>query len=164
MTRLAPLLLVLLAFLAASCNGDDDAPAREAPSQQEYADRANQICRETEQSLDDVAQGAESPEDIVRAIDDVIEESRNAVRELSTLERPDGEAGERADRFVDATRTEIQGEGIPVLEELRDAIEADDEAAVRDAAQRLQNIDTSASNRAARAIGATACADEQEGD
>jgi hypothetical protein len=150
-------LLVLLAFAAASCNGDD------APSQEDYAEQANEICRETKQSLEDVAEGADSPEDIVEAIDELIEESRNAVDELDDLERPDGEAGERAEQFVDATRREIRDEGIPALEQLRAAVESRDNQAVRAAAQRLRQLDTSASNQAARALGVTACAGRSMG-
>jgi hypothetical protein len=159
MTRLAPILVVLLAFAAASCNGDD-APSQEdeAPSRAEYADRANEICREAEQSLEDVAEGADEPADIVRAIDDLIEESRDTVAELADLERPEGEGGDRAERFVDATRAEIHDEGIPALEDLRRAVESEDREEIQEAAVRLQGIDTSVSARAARAIGARDCA------
>jgi hypothetical protein len=155
MTRLAPIVLMLLAFAAASCDGDD------APSQEEFAEQANEICRETRKSLDDVAEGADGPEDIIEAIDELIEESRNAVAELDDLERPEGEAGETAERFLDATRTEIQDEGIPALEELRGAVESEDRGAIQEAAVRLRRIDTSATNRAARALGATDCAEER---
>jgi hypothetical protein len=163
MTRLAPVLLVLLAFTAAACDGDD-APSGDgddAPSQEEFAQQANEICREAERSLDDVAEGAQGPEDIVAAIDEVIEESRKAVAELEDLERPEGEAGETAEQFLNATRTEIEDEGIPALEQLRDAVESDDQGAIQDAAVRLQRIDSSASNTAARELGATDCAEEQ---
>jgi hypothetical protein len=153
MTRLAPILLSLLAF--ASCSGDDP------PSQEDFADQANEICREAEQSLENVAEGADAPEDIVEAIDEVIEESRKAVDELEDLERPEGEAGETAEQFVDATRMEIQDEGIPALEELRGAIEREDQGEIQEAALRLRRIDSSASNRTARALGATDCAQEQ---
>jgi hypothetical protein len=155
MTRLAPILLSLLAFAIASCGGDDD----DAPSQQDFAEQANAICRETEQSLDDVAQGAETPEEIADAVDRVIEESRNVVDELADLERPEGEAGQRAQDFVDATRREIQDVGIPALEQLREALESRDQAAAQEAAQRIQQIDSDASNEAARALGANACAE-----
>jgi hypothetical protein len=155
MTRLAPLLIILLAFAAASCDGDD------APSQEEFAEQANEICRETEQTLEDVAEGAEGPEDIVEAIDELIEESRNAVAQLEDLERPEGEAGETAERFLDATRTEIHDEGIPALEELRGAVEREDQGAIQEAAVRLRRFDSSASNRAAREVGATDCAKKQ---
>jgi septation ring formation regulator EzrA len=157
MTRLAPVLLVLLAFAAVSCDGDD------APSQEEFAQQANEICREAKQSLKSVGEGAEGPEDIIEAIDEVIEESRNTVDELADLERPDGEAGETAERFVDATRREIENEGIPALEELRGAVEAEDRGAIQETARRLRRIDTSASNKAARELGANACAEGGRG-
>jgi hypothetical protein len=156
MTRLAPILLMLLAFAAASCDGDD------APSREEFAEQANEICRETKKSLEDVAEGADEPEDIVEAIDELIEASRNAVAELDDLERPEGEAGETAEQFLDATRTEIQDEGIPLLQELRGAVKSEDRGAVQEAAVRLRRIDTSATNKAARKIGATDCAEGEQ--
>jgi nucleotide-binding universal stress UspA family protein len=159
MTRLAPILLTLLAFAAASCDGDD-APSQ-APSQEDFAEQANKICRDAKQSLESVAEGADGPEDIVEAIDEVIEESRNTVDQLADLERPEGDAGETAEQFVDATRTEIQEKGIPGLEELRGAVESEDQEAIQEAATRLQGIDSSASNRTARALGATECAEGQ---
>ena len=151
MTRLAPILLILLAFAAASCDGED------APSQAEFAKQANEICREAEQSLENLAEEAQSREDIPEAIDRVIEESRETIDELDDLDRPEGDAGARAEQFVDATRTEIQDEGIPALEELRGAVESEDQGAIQEAAQRLEGIDSSASTRAARALGATDC-------
>ena len=159
MTRLAPVLLALIAFAAASCDGDDAPSQDDAPSREEFADRANEICRDAKQSLEDVAEGADGPEDIIEAIDEVIEESRDTVSELSELERPEGEAGERAERFVNVTRAEIQEAGIPALEDLRAAVESEDRQAIQRAAERLQEIDSSASTRAARAVGARACGD-----
>jgi hypothetical protein len=152
MTRLAPVVLGLLALAIASCGGDD------APSRQEFADEANEICRDAEQSLEDVAQGAETPQDVADAVDRVIEKSRDAVEELSDLERPEGAAGETAEQFVNATRTEIEDKGIPALEDLRDALESGDRAATEEASKRLTAIDTEESNRAARELGANACA------
>jgi hypothetical protein len=151
MTRLAPVLLTLLAFAVASCGGDD------APSQEEYAERANEICREAERSLADVAEGAQSREEIAQAVDRLIDEFRKAVDELADLERPDGEAGEKADEFVEANRREIEEKGVPALEDLREALKNGDQQAAQEAAQRLQEIDSSDSNRAARELGANAC-------
>ena len=154
MIRLAPILFCVLAFVVASRGGDD------APSREEFASRANEICRDTEKALEDVGQNAESPEDIANAVDQVIEESRNAVEELSDLERPEGDAGDAADRFIDSTRTEIEDKGIPVLEDLRDALEKGDEQAAAEAAQRLQEIDSDRSNDAAKDLGANECAED----
>lgn len=153
MTRLAPVLLGLLAFAVVSCGGDD------APSQGDYAERANEICRQAEQSLEDVGEGARSPEDIAEAVDRVIEELRKTVDELADLERPEGDAGETAQEFVDATRREIQNDGIPILEDLREAVESGDQQAAQKAAVRLQKVESGATNRAARKLGADACAD-----
>ncbi len=154
MTRLASILVGLLAFSIAACGGDD------APSQEDFAERANEICRKAEESLQNVGQNAESPQDIADAVDRVIDESRNAVEDLADLERPDGDAGDTAEEFVNATRREIQDEGIPALEDLRDALRSGDQEAAQQAAQRLQGIDTGDSNRAARELGANACAED----
>jgi translation initiation factor 2B subunit (eIF-2B alpha/beta/delta family) len=154
MTRLAPILLCLLALGLAACGDDDDAPTRE-----DFADRANEICRDARQALENVSEEAETPEEIAAAVDRVIEESRATVDELGELEPPEGEAGEIAERFVDTTRTEIEERGIPVLEDLRDAVEDENEQAIREAVRRLQETDTDASNRAAEEIGANACAE-----
>lgn len=153
MSRLAPILLGLLAFGLAACGGDDP------PSQEEFADRADEICREAERALQNVGESAETPQEIADAVGRVIEESRNALDELADLERPEGDAGETAEQFVDATRTEIQDEGIPALEDLRDAVESEDQEAVQAATERLQGINAEASNRAARALGADECAE-----
>jgi hypothetical protein len=162
MTRLAPVLLCLLAFAGAACGDDDDDGGDggdNSPSRADFAERANQICRKAEQSLEKVGENAETPQDIVDAVDRVIRESRDAVDQLADLERPEGNAGQRADAFVEATRSEIEDEGIPALEELRDAIESGDQQAVGQAAARLQGIDSGDSNRAARALGADECAE-----
>ena len=155
MTRLASILLCLLGFVGASCGGGDDAPSR-----QDFAQEANKICRETEQALENVGQDAESPQDIADAVDRVIEESRSAVDQLADLERPEGEAGETAEEFVNATRTEIEDRGIPALEDLRDAVADEDEQAAQEAAQRLQQIDSDRSNGAAKELGANECAED----
>jgi hypothetical protein len=157
MTRLAPILFSLLAFAVASCGGGDDGD--EAPSQADFAQRANEICRQAEASLEQVGEEAETPQDIVDAVDRVIEESRDAVDQLADLDRPEGPAGQRAEEFVEATRKEIEDQGIPALEDLRGAIESGDQKAVGEAAARLQSIDSSDSNRAAREIGAGECAE-----
>jgi hypothetical protein len=151
-SRLAPILLSLLALTVASCDGDD------APSQRDFAEQANEICRNAKQALKSVGEGARSPEEIVKAIDRVIEESRDTVDDLADLERPEGEAGERAERFVDATRREIEDVGIPAFEELREALERRDQEAAQETAERLREIDSAASNEAARKVGAKACA------
>jgi hypothetical protein len=154
MTRLAPIVLALLAFAVASCGGED------APSREEFAEQANKICSDTEKTLENVGDQAESPQDVADAVDRVIEESRSAVDELADLERPEGDAGDAAETFVNSTRTEIEDKGIPALEDLRDALADGDQQAAQEAAQRLQQIDSDASNKAARDLGANECAED----
>ena len=154
MTRLASILLCLSACGLAACGGDDD----DAPTRQQFADRADKICSEADRSLDDVAEGAESPDEIADAVDRVIEESEKALDELSDLERPEGDAGEAAEEFVEATRSEIRDKGIPALEDLRDAIRSGDQQEIQEAAQRLQAISTDTSEAAAKELGADRCA------
>lgn len=151
MSRLVVVLFGLLAIALASCGGDD------GPSRQEFADRASEICRNAERALEDVAENATSQQELAEAVDRVIEESRKAVDDLADLEQPEGDAGETAEEFVNATRNEIEEQGIPALEDLRDALASEDQQAVQEAAQRLQDVDTEASNRAARELGANAC-------
>jgi hypothetical protein len=155
MTRLAPVLLALLAFALASCGGGDDDGS---PSEADFAERAEEICRETKDVLEGVApEDADSAEDLADAVDQVIEESETAVDELAELERPEGRAGERAQAFVQATRDEIQGEAVPALEDLKAALQDGDQQAAQDAARALQQIDSSATNQAAREVGAKDC-------
>jgi hypothetical protein len=149
------MLLCALAFGLVSCGGDDDDGA---PSKQEFANKANEICQNASQALEDVGENAESPDEIADAVDRVIAKSRDAMEDLSNLERPEGDAGETAQEFVDATRTEIQDKGIPALEDLRDAIKSGDQAAAQEAAQRLQGISTEGSQKAAKELGADECA------
>jgi len=156
MIRLAPVLLCALAFGLVSCGGDDDDGG--APSKQEFANKANEICRDASQSLENVGDDANSPDEIADAVDAVIAKSRKAMEDLSNLERPEGDAGDTAEEFVNATRSEIQDKGIPALEDLRDAIKSKDQAAAQEAAQRLQNISTEGSQKAAKELGADECA------
>ena len=148
-----PLALVLVAFGVASCGGGGD-----APSKAEFATDANKICAEAEQSLKDLSKST-TPDELANALDKGIDETQKSVDKLKDLERPDGDAGEAADKFVSALETQIEDKGIPVLEDLRDAIKDNDQKAAQDAYQRLQKIETSDANKFARQIGAKGCAD-----
>jgi seryl-tRNA synthetase len=156
MKRLAPILICMLTLGLAACGDDDDA---DAPTREEFADRASEICREAERLAEDIGEQAQTRQEVADAVDQVIQESRDAVDRLDELELPEGEAGETAERFVNETRNDIVDEGIPILEDLRDAVEENDAQAAQEASQRLDAIDTEGSDRAARALGADACAD-----
>jgi hypothetical protein len=141
----------LIALAVAGCAGDDP------PSQQDYAEDAERICRQAEERLADIANEATTPQEVADAVDRVIEETRSSIDELQDLELPGGDARELAERFV-RTQTDLERRGIPVLEDLRDALEARDEAAAQAALARVQRLGTERSDRVARRLGADACA------
>ena len=153
MNRFAATPLAVLVLAVSACGGDD------APSKADFAADADRICNNAEKQLAQVGDNASTPKQIADAVDKVIEQSQDSVDELQDLERPDGAAGEAADKFVDALGTDIEDKGIPALEDLRDAVRDEDEQAAQDAAERLQAIETSNTDKLARDIGAKACAD-----
>jgi soluble cytochrome b562 len=155
MTRYSPLAILLVSVGLAACGGDDDSGS--APSKAEFANNAEKICRDTEKELENIGNGAESPEDVAKAIDKVIDESRQAADDLVALERPEGEAGQTAEEFSEGFRSELNDQIVPALEDLQAALEKKDVQAVQAAAKKLQDLETSKSDTAARELGATAC-------
>jgi hypothetical protein len=148
----APLTLIVLAVGLVACGGDD------APSEADFATDAKKICQNAENELQDVAEDASSPDEIAAAVDEVIDETQNSVDELKELDLPEGAAGEEAERFVNALEADIEDKGIPALEDLRDAVKANDQQAAEKAAERLQAIETTNSTKLARKLGIDACA------
>jgi hypothetical protein len=151
----APLALILLVSGLVACGGGGG----DAPSKADFAASADEVCKSAEKALQDVGQNASSPDEIAAAVDKVIAETQKSVDKLKDLERPDGDAGEAADKFVNALQSDIEGKGIPALKALRDALKANDQQAAQKAAQQLQAIETTNSDKLAREIGAKGCAD-----
>jgi hypothetical protein len=154
MTRFAaaPLTVTLLALGLVACGGGD------APSQEEFAKNAEQICADQAKHLQDLGK-ATSPKEFADQLDKAIDETRSSIDDLGELERPEGEAGKKAEQFVNAVETDIEKKGLPVLEDLRDGIKANDEKAVQDAYKRLTALRTTNSSKLAKEIGASSCAD-----
>jgi hypothetical protein len=150
MARTAPLVTVLVGIGLLGCGGD-------APSKQEFAQDADRICRETEKEFEEIGQSAESPEELANALDKVIDKSREAADDLVDLERPEGADGDTAEKFVEGFRSELNDKLVPALEDLRRAVREKDTQAVQGAAQRLQQLEASESDRYARELGASAC-------
>jgi ElaB/YqjD/DUF883 family membrane-anchored ribosome-binding protein len=150
----APLTLILVVLGLVACGGGGD----DAPSKADFAADANEICKDAEEALQDVGRNASSPDEIADAVDKVIDETQKSVDRLKDLDRPDGAAGEAADKFVDALQSDIEDKGIPALEDLRDALKDNDQQAAQKAARRLQAIETTDSDRLAREAGVKGCA------
>jgi hypothetical protein len=150
----APLTLILLVLGLAACGGGDG----DAPSEADFAASADKICKNAETALQNVGENAKSPDEIAAAVEKVIDETQKSIDELQDLERPDGDAGAAAGKFVDALSSDIEDKGIPALEDLRDALKANDQQAAQEAAQKLQAIETTNSDKLASDIGAKGCA------
>src|SRR3954464_13810788 len=155
MNRLAavPLTLILLSFGPVACGGGGD----DSPSKGDFAKQANQICQNAEKELQDLGK-ASSTDEVADQIDKVIGATQKSVDDLKGLDRPEGSAGEAADKFVTAVQSDIEDKGIPALKHLRDAIKSKDQKAAQQAYQELQSIQTPDSDKLAKAAGVTACA------
>jgi hypothetical protein len=155
MTRYSPLAVLLVSLGLAACGGDDESGS--APSKAEFANNAEKICRDTEKELENIGNGAESPDDVAAAIDKVIDKSQQAADDLVALERPEGQNGEKAQEFSEGFKSELDDDIVPALEDLQAALKKKDVQGVQDAANKLKELETSKSDKAARELGATAC-------
>jgi hypothetical protein len=149
MHRLASVMLVA-GLLASGCGGGDP------PSKAEFGASADKVCKDAEQALSGI-QKPKSAADAAKAVDKVIDATQNSLDDLKDLDRPDGAAGDAADKFIAAQESEIQ-KGIPALEKLRDALKSKDQQAMVKAEAELRAIDTTDTNALARAAGAKGCA------
>ncbi len=128
-------------------------------SKETYAERVGEVCVDVEREVTQLqSTSAETPGEIAAVIDDVIRQSRDALRRVKEIERPDGDAGADADRFVKTLEREVEEEAIPALEALSDAVVRRDQEAAAAAGARLQRLESSESDRLARDLGAEACA------
>jgi hypothetical protein len=149
----AVLALLLAAFALPACGGDDGV------SREDYADQVDRVCDQAERELNDLdVRGARTSAEVTSLLDDVIVKSRAAVDRLRALERPGGDVGETAERFVNTLQREFEDQALPALEDLRRAIRTGDRARAADAADRLSGLENARSDRFARELGADHCA------
>ena len=147
------LLLPLLAsVLLAACGGED------GPTRQEFASSADKICRDLAQSTEAIA-APENPGELVGFADTLTREVDDAVKKMNALEVPSGDDGEKAEQFQAAIESDANEKIKPALAELKEAARARDEKAIVSAGERIQGTKTPESDRLAREIGATQCAD-----
>ena len=154
--------MLLFGFGLAACGGGDDSSGEadsggDAPSKQEFAKNAEQICRNAEKELEQIGEDAGSLEALSAALGKALNRTRDAADELVNLERPDGADGETATKFVEGFKQEFDEKLAPAIEDLRDAVEQKDQQAVQEAAAKLESLENSESDKYAREIGADAC-------
>jgi methyl-accepting chemotaxis protein len=140
-----------LLLAAAGCGGED------APTQAEYAEQVERICSEQQEKL----QGLEEPgsvEDIPRFADEIGTTVRETTTRIERVERPSGEAGDQAERFVGALRGDVDRQFSPRLQQMKSAAESGNQRRVLEAVEQLQAIETPRTDQLARDIGAEGCA------
>jgi hypothetical protein len=151
----AVLAFLLAALALPACGGDND----DGVSREDYAERVERVCDEALRELSQLdSRGAQSRAQITGLIDEVIVRARGAVDRVRALERPEGDAGETAGRFVGALDREFERELRPALEDLKNAIRSGDRVAAADAAERVYALENTESDRFARELGADGCA------
>ena len=143
--------MLVAGLFASGCGGGD------APSKAEFGASADKVCQDAEHALTGI-QKPESAADAAQAVDKVIDATQGSLDDLKDLDRPDGAAGDAADKFIASQESEIQ-KGIPALEKLRDALKSKDQQAMVKAEAELRAIDTTDAKALARAAGAKGCAD-----
>ncbi len=151
-------LVVLGALAMAGCGGDDGGDGG-GVTKEEFATNAEEVCADLEKQSDELAQNEpESVEEIVDFTQEARGTAEDAVERVRELEVPEGEEGDTAREWQDAVATEAEEQLIPALDDLEKAAEANDEQAILSAAQRIQGIEATESDRLARELGAEGCA------
>ena len=91
------------------------------------------------------------------AIDEVIEGVARRRRRPGGAGAPRRRDGQTAEEFSEGFKSELNDKIVPALEDLQAALRKKDVQGVQAAAEKLQSLETSKSDKAARELGATAC-------
>ena len=149
--------------LAACGDGRGESPvpgAADRPAGGQFAAQANAICLDAKQKIVAVQRGTpDEPENLRGGLEQLGAVLRDASDRLAELERPDGDAGEVADRWIEdfARRTEETPE---LIDTIVAAVAADDTRAVLQATRRLNAFSAKGETaELARRLGATECAE-----
>lgn len=156
---------VALAVALAACGGEggDEVPGgggTDTPAGGQFAAQANAICLGAKEQVVAVQRRTpDEPEDLRGGLEQLGAVLQDASDRQAELERPDGDAGEVAGRYVEdfAARTE---QTLELIDTIVEAVEADDTEAVERATQRLNALGTRGETAdLARRLGATECAE-----
>lgn len=160
------LLVLALTVGLAACGGGDgggETPVRgggATPAGGQFAAQANAICFAAKEQIVAVQRRTpDEPEDLRGGLEQLGAVLKDASDRLAELERPDGDAGEVAERYVEdlARRTERTPE---LIDTIVRAVETQDTEAVEQATRRLDAFAARGETAdLARRLGATECAD-----
>jgi hypothetical protein len=146
------MLAVFASLGLAACGGDD------APSREEFARNADSICKDLEQATERIReQNPSNLKGVAKAVGELKSEADDATKRLDDLEVPEGEDGEKAERFVESVKTNA-GQVTGALDEMQKAAESGDQKKVVAAAEKLQKVDTKDVDKLAQDVGAKGCA------
>jgi hypothetical protein len=150
--RAAPLVLsVAVAVLAAGCGGST------APSRADYGKDVDRICATLNDRVEAIRQQSPTTVDgIVAYADKLSKTVDDGVRQLKAVQRPDGEDGAKAKRWLDELQRQADATR-PALAALKDAARRRDTAAIQAAVKRIQALDSRKVNQLARDAGARVC-------
>jgi hypothetical protein len=146
--------LLVLAALAAGCGGSS------APTRATYGKNVDKICSTFDDRVNAIQRKApKNTDELVAYADELGRVIDEGVTKLSAVERPDGDDGVKAQRWIDAFRRQAKDQIKPALAALKDAARSKDTAALQRAAARIQEVDDTHVNQLARAAGSRTCGD-----
>ena len=162
LSRIIPLLALVVGL--AACGSGDENPrveggAGDAPVGGDFAVQANAICVQAKEQIVAIQERTpDESEDLRGGLEQLGAVLQETSDRLADLERPDGDAGKAAERWVEdfARRTEQAPE---LIDPIVSAVEAQDTEAVEQATQRLNALGAQGETAdLARRLGATECA------
>jgi hypothetical protein len=143
------LLALAAAVLLAACGG---------ASQEDFAEQANAICRDVERDIDRLNQGRiTSLDEAQRRVDALNRKLGEVTTRLGDVERPGGDEGERAGRFV-SEFTRSSAAARQALSGLIPALRARDQRRLTQLTGQLRRLDDPRLTRLARDAGLRECA------
>ncbi len=129
-------------------------------SKEDYAQDLDEVCSVIEKRTESIGQGqASNPAELSKQLDELRRTIRDGIERMRDIERPDGEDGEKAQEYVDELEQALDGELLPALEDLEQAVRAKDQTKIRAAAARLESVDEEKTDQLARDLGADDCAE-----
>jgi hypothetical protein len=146
------LVVVALAAIASGCGGSS------APSRATYGKEVDRLCATLDDRVSAIQRKApQTTDELVAFADDLQKALDDGVRQLSEVERPDGDDGDKADAWI-AELTREKDQAIkPALTDLKKGAQTKDTAAIQRAVKRIQQVDEQKVDRLARAAGARSC-------
>ncbi len=154
--RTRSILLVVLATAGlAGCGGDDK------PSNAEFIKSADKVCSDLDARTEKLTQSEpDNAQEIAQLARDLKKTAEGAVKDVRALEVPEGADGEKAKEWQAAVTAEAENQLIPAVDELEKAAEANDPKAIVAAAQKMQELEATRSDKLAKEIGLKECGNE----